>query len=285
MPPFDLAPDFLVGIEPPASQAPARYRIAAPVPADLAERRRVRRRLGRALEADALKLQFVPRHALADGAWLGAEARLHVPRSGPACAPVLPPVGPRSRLGPRLACRVIEAACRAALDWPEHWVVAANLPPQALLEEGLAGQVAEALAASGLAPERLELEMAEPVLLDDSVETVLVLSALRDLGVGLTVKEFGARHGCLAALRRLPLTGMRLDARLVRGLPGRADLGAVVRGAVLTGLALGLVVSAEGVASEAQRSFLAALGCLSGQGPYFGPPLAATDVAPCLNAA
>lgn len=118
-------------------------------------------------------------------------------------------------------------------------------------------------------PERLELELTESQLLADDTETLLALSAVRDLGVGLTLDDFGAGQTSLSVLKRLPLTAMKLDRALVRGLPAEREDAAIARALIATAHALGLSVVAEGIETEAQRAFLAAAGCDEGQGYLF----------------
>ena len=136
----------------------------------------------------------------------------------------------------------------------------------------LLAEIAEALEQSGLEPGRLELALPEQALADEDIEMLFFLSALRDLGVGIAVDGFGAGLASLNMLRRLPLTAIRLDRALIRGLPRDPGDAAIVRAVAETGRALGMTVVATGVEEEAQRSFLAAIGCGQAQGPLFHPP-------------
>ncbi len=148
-----------------------------------------------------------------------------------------------------------------------------NVSARQLHDGALLDQVAAALEESGLMPECLELELTESLLIEVETETLLVLSAIRDLGVGLALDDFGTGYASLAVLKRLPLTAMKLDRSLVRDLPGDREDAAIVRAVVETGHALGLHVVAEGIETEAQRVFLASIGCDEGQGYLFGQPV------------
>jgi EAL domain-containing protein (putative c-di-GMP-specific phosphodiesterase class I) len=112
------------------------------------------------------------------------------------------------------------------------------------------------------------------------VETLLTLSALRDLGVGLALDDFGTGWASIAMLKRLPLTTLKLDRSMVRDLPGNREDAAIIRAMIGTGHALGLTVVAEGIETELQRAYLGSLGCDQGQGYLFGHPLAAELVWP-----
>ncbi len=151
--------------------------------------------------------------------------------------------------------------------------IAITVPGADLLEGRLIGLVTAALLGSALPAERLNLILPEQALLDIDTDAVLGLAALRDLGVGLCVDNFGAGVASLTLLRRLPLTGIKLARTLVRGLPYDREDAAMARAIISTAHALDLIVVADGVATERQRAFLAHCGCDQGQGALFGAPL------------
>jgi EAL domain-containing protein (putative c-di-GMP-specific phosphodiesterase class I) len=167
---------------------------------------------------------------------------------------------------------VLLAACREAMRWQQPWVVSVNVSPRQITEGALLGQVAAALDVSGLDPERLELELAESTLLGVDIDSLLTLSAIRDLGAGVGLDNFGTGLASLSMLKRLPLTSMKIDRSLVRDLPLDGEDAAIVRAVIDTAKALGLIAVAEGIETEAQRAFLAACGCPEGQGFLFGRP-------------
>ena len=143
-----------------------------------------------------------------------------------------------------------------------------------LLEGRLIGLVTAALLGSGLPAEQLNLILPEQALLDIDTDAVLGLAALRDLGIGLCVDNYGAGVASLTLLRRLPLTGIKLARSLVRGLPYDREDAAITRAIISTAHALDLAVVADGIDTERQRAFLAHCGCDEGQGALFGAPLA-----------
>jgi EAL domain-containing protein (putative c-di-GMP-specific phosphodiesterase class I) len=135
-----------------------------------------------------------------------------------------------------------------------------------------------ALDAAGLSAERLELELPEAALLDASVEVLLTLAALQDLGVGVVLDNFGTGHASIGVPMRVPLTAMKLDRSLVRALPDAAEGTEIVRSLVDFGHALGLKVIAAGVESAAQHSLLARIGCEEAQGNLFSHALEADQL-------
>jgi len=184
------------------------------------------------------------------------------------------PIAEQSDLINLIGAWVLLEACTEAMGWGQHRL-SVNVSARQLQSGALPIQMAAALEQSGLPPDRLELELAESMLVGGSTDTLLTLSAIRDLGVGLALDDFGTGFASLSMLRRLPLTAMKLDRSLVRDLPGNREDAAIVRAVVGTGHAMGLVVVAEGIETEAQRAFLSGIGCDEGQGTLFSHPLPA----------
>ena len=178
--------------------------------------------------------------------------------------------GARRRGGPdrRDGGWLMMQACAAAAGWPAGSVAVDVTAAQ--LHGGLVlRHVATALEHSGLTPERLELELSETLLDDVDLDTLLTLSVIRDLGVGLVLDDFGTGHASLRMLKRLPLTGLKLDASLVRTIPEEADDAAIARAVIAAAHALRLDVTACGLEREPQRAALAGYGCDAGQGELF----------------
>jgi EAL domain-containing protein (putative c-di-GMP-specific phosphodiesterase class I) len=256
-------------------QQPSRYRLTPNVRAEAAERRRLARDLGEATRDGLLLIHYQPRLDLDTGRMLAAAALLRWPhrKRGLVSPRVFLPLAERSGQMPDIGAWALATACREANDWPEPWSVSVTVANGQLVASALLGQVATALASSGLAPERLELSMPEALLVDVGGETYLMLAALRDLGVGVALDDFGIGLASLAMLRRLPLTKVKLDRSLVRDVTCSREDAAIVRATIDAGHVLGLTAIADGVETEAQRAFLAGCGCDQGQGPLFGQPL------------
>ncbi len=190
----------------------------------------------------------------------------------------------RSKTRDSLAGWTLRRACGDAALWPGGVVSVGITAPQ-MLADALPGQVAGALEASGLEPERLELLFAEKLLAAVDTDLVLNLAAIRDLGVGIAMDEFGADLGNLSTLRRLPLTTLKLARGLVRGLPEDREDAAIAQAVAATAHALGLAVVADGIDTESQFAFLSGCGCDEGQGALFGAPLATEAMQATMAAA
>ena len=163
---------------------------------------------------------------------------------------------------------VLRLACVEAVEW-DSGTVAVNISSSQLRGGMLLAQIGAALEHSGLAAERLELEIGETILTEIDLDTMLTLSLVRDLGVGVVLDEFGTGLASLRMLKRLPLTGLKLDVSLVREVPGNPEDAAIARTVIAAAHALGLNVLAAGIESESQLAALAGYGCDAGQGPLF----------------
>ena len=239
------------------------------------------RDLRQAVLKRAFVLRFQPRCALSDGVVIAAEAFVTWPhrRHGLVPSGALLPLADLTGTATALGGWVLDEACQAAAAWPggESGTVAVCVAVSARqIDEGcLPAQAARALRRAGLPPERLELALPEAAMLGRDAEGLLALSTLRDMGVGLTLTDFGAGVASLAMLRRLPLTAVTLDAAMVHAAPDEPEDAAMVRAVVQAAHALGLEVVADGVAREEQRAFLSGIGCDAAQGPLFGGPIGA----------
>lgn len=257
---------------PPGRRQPDEDAQAGEHPAETAERRRLESDLRQAIAQGRMTLHFQPRVVLATGTPTGAEALLRWPhrKRGLIAPSAFLPYAERSGLITRLGGWVLDEACREARAWPAGTRLAVNVAARQISNGVLLDQVGHALAAQALPSEQLELELPEQAVLDVAEDTLLTLAALRDSGVSIALDDFGAGQTSLAALRRLPLSAVKLDRSLVRGLPAGTEDAAVARAIIGTAHALGLAVIAEGVETEAQRRFLAEAGCDEAQGHLFG---------------
>jgi EAL domain-containing protein (putative c-di-GMP-specific phosphodiesterase class I) len=239
--------------------------------AEAAQRRRLQRDLAAAAAAGSFVLHFQPRLLLATGRQTGAEARISWlrQRHGLVSAAAFLPLAEGAGLTAEIGGWMLQAACIEAAAWPGGLVTVAVSPRQ-LVDYALSRQLAEALEASNLVPDRLELALAETALTGIDQDTMLLLSAIRDLGIGIAVDDFGAGMASLVMLKRLPLTAMKLARTLLREVTTDQEDAAIVRAVIETGHALGLRMVADGIENELQRTFLERIGCDEGQGPLFG---------------
>ncbi|HXH42937.1 MAG TPA: PAS-domain containing protein [Bradyrhizobium sp.] len=172
---------------------------------------------------------------------------------------------------------VLRTACATAASWPGV-AVAVNLSPVQFRSRGLVGMVTSALAEAGLAPQRLELEVTETALLDDSEATIEILHQLRALGVRVSLDDFGVGYSSLSYLRKFPFDRIKIDRSFVGTLGESPESVAIVRTIASLGSVLGVETTAEGVETAEQLDFVRACGCTAVQGYYLGKPCLASEV-------
>ncbi len=166
---------------------------------------------------------------------------------------------------------VLRQACMAASAWPDAMRVAVNLSPVQFKSRNLVAMVEAALEESGLQPSRLELEITETVMLQDTDATLATLHKLRDLGIQVAMDDFGTGYSSLSYLRRFPFDRIKIDQSFVRELETRADCIAIVRAVTTLGCDLGMATTAEGVETREQFDALTRAGCTEVQGYLFSP--------------
>jgi EAL domain-containing protein (putative c-di-GMP-specific phosphodiesterase class I) len=241
--------------------------------------RRLQAELRRAVTRDALVLEFQPRHDMKTGTLSAIEAMLGWPHrrlSTPSLLPVAPGPSATRGLPSMLSEWIFRAACTEAANWEQKDLrLSVKLVAPQLRAEELCLQISAALEESGLAPERLELSIPENLLFSLEDDADIAFASLRDIGVNLLLDEFGHIFASLTALRAIPLTAMKVDRVMLRGLPLDEESLIIVRAVIDTSHALGLRVCADGVDTEAQRDTLLKLAVDDGQGNVFSPPMLA----------
>lgn len=177
---------------------------------------------------------------------------------------------------------VLREACRQMCRWRERGLglqrIAVNVSFRQFLSGDLAERVADALAECGLPGEALELELTERVLVEDTPETTRTFAALQELGVKLSIDDFGEGYSALNYLRRLPIHVLKLSQLFVQGVPDNASDVAVCEAVIGIARSLHLDLVAEGVETTAQRDFLVACGVTIGQGFLYAPGLTAEEL-------
>ena len=173
---------------------------------------------------------------------------------------------------------VLRQACMDAAQWSRDVGVAVNLSPVQFKNPNLVLTVKEALKASGLPAHRLELEITESVLLQNSEATLAVLHELRGFGVRISLDDFGTGYSSLSYLRSFPFDKIKIDRSFVSELATRDDSMAIVRAVTGLGKSLGIVTTAEGVETDAQFDILRQEGCTQAQGYLFSRPRPAAEV-------
>ena len=173
---------------------------------------------------------------------------------------------------------VLRQACKEAAGWPGVVDVAVNLSPVQFKNKNLVTTVMMALSAAGLAPSRLELEITESVLLQESEATLAMLHQLRSFGVKISMDDFGTGYSSLGYLRTFPFDKIKIDRSFIRGMSDGGESLAIVRAVAAMGRSLGIVTTAEGVETSEQFERLKVEGCTQAQGYYFSPPRPAAEV-------
>jgi diguanylate cyclase (GGDEF)-like protein len=256
--------------------------------ADMDRRRQDRRQLESelrdAVATGAFVLLYQPRIDLATGQVTGLAALLHwrhptrglVPRANFAA------VAEETGLSVPIGEWTLRQACRDAAAWPAASSVSVSLSPAQLWGGSITATIMQALAMSGLPPERLELEITEAAFRRDAESAIQVLKELRALGLRLAIDDFGAQQTSLGHLRAFPFDRIRIDRTLVADIGTGEASAAIVRAIAGLGASLGMAISADGVTTAEQLDAVRGGGCSEAQGPMLGPPLSAAEIAPLL---
>jgi EAL domain-containing protein (putative c-di-GMP-specific phosphodiesterase class I) len=248
-------------------------------------RRRARQRyeteraLHTALESDQLGVVYQPVVELASGRIVAVEAllRWHHPDLGTIAPADFIGLAEETGLIVPLGAQVLRTACAQLASWrlrpgSPDLVMSVNVSAVQLRAPVLVDHVKDAIATAGIPPEALTLEITESLLLEDTAACLDALTALKDLGVALSVDDFGTRYSSLGYLNRMPLDCLKVDRMFVHRLGLHHRDNAIVSAIVAMARALDLAVVAEGVETEAQRAQLLELGCTYGQGFAFARP-------------
>jgi EAL domain-containing protein (putative c-di-GMP-specific phosphodiesterase class I) len=177
---------------------------------------------------------------------------------------------------------VLNQACGDAIKWPDRVKIAVNLSP-VQFNKTLVLDVISALSKSGLAPNRLELEITETVLLQDTDSTIAVLTQLHDLGVRIVMDDFGTGYSSLGYLRKFPFDKIKIDRSFINGMDEKAESVAIVRAVTGLGATLGISTTAEGVETVEQLRQLRLEGCTEVQGFLISKPMPAGELADLLS--
>jgi predicted signal transduction protein with EAL and GGDEF domain len=183
------------------------------------------------------------------------------------------PVAEQSGLIDELSQYVCETACRDAAGWDDDCLVAVNISATQLGRDKLAQPLQAALTASGLAPNRLEIEITETALLDDARDVIGDLQQVRALGVRVALDDFGTGFSSLSHLRLFPFDKIKIDGSFVREAVIRPDCTAIVRAVAELGRQLGAATVAEGVETPSQLNCVWGAGCTEVQGFLVGMPM------------
>ena len=253
--------------------------------AEMDKRMRARRALEldlrEALPNDELELYYQPLVNLERNEVCGFEAllRWHHPDRGMISPDEFIPIAEDIGLIAPIGEWALRQACAEAVTWPHHITVAVNLSPAQFRSETLVQMVANALAASGLPAQRLELEITESALLQNNEITLAAVCQLRSLGVRIAMDDFGTGYSSLAYLQNFPFDKIKIDRSFISSLAtGRGSL-AIFKAIIRLADSLGMTTIAEGVETEEQLEMVRVEGCTEMQGYLFSHPRPAAEIA------
>lgn len=234
-----------------------------------------------ALDKGELELFYQPKVHAPSGQITGAEAllRWNHPVRGLVSPALFVPVAEKFGLINAIGDWAIDEACKQIRQWRDGGLrmrVAVNLSVQQLRQPNLHERVAQALEKYSINPQLLTCEITESMAMEDTEVTKRLFDRLAEIGVHISIDDFGSGYSSLAYLRQLPTEELKIDRSFVLDLETSSDARAVVDAVVKLGQALGLKVVAEGVETEAQYRILRQLGCDELQGFYFAKPMAST---------
>jgi len=227
----------------------------------------------------------------ADGCMTGVEALLrwrHPQREMVPPAHFIPTAEETSLIIP-IGRWVLEQACAQLAKWADHpershLSIAVNVSVRQFRDPDFVDEVMTAIANSGIAPHKLKLELTESLLADGIEVTVAKMGSLKEMGVTLSLDDFGMGYSSLSYLKRLPLDQLKIDREFVKDILTDANDAAIARTIIGLAQSLGLGVIAEGVETQAQRAFLAQQGCYEYQGYLFCKPLPIDELEAFMDA-
>lgn len=235
--------------------------------------------LRQAIALDQLELAFQPQIASDSGELYGIEAlaRWTHPEFGAVSPARFIPIAEQIGVIEAIGNWAMRSACAQLADWRARGIevpaVSVNISPQHFRNPGFCTSVSACLDRHGLKPSDLTIEITEGLMLEETPAVVANVRTLAEMGVQLSMDDFGTGHSSLSLLARLPVTELKIDRSFMDRIEGDATAQAVVTAVVCIGQSLNMTLVAEGVETEAQRRFLAALGCTVHQGYLYARPM------------
>lgn len=257
------------------------YRFFEPeMDARMQARRRLELDMRQALARREFQLHYQPQLQLDADRLIGCEAliRWKHPERGMISPLDFIPLAEEIGLIVPIGEWVVRQACRDATTWPDGMSVAVNVSPAQFKNDRLVETIISALASSGLAAKRLEVEITEGVLLEESEKTLQTLHRLRELGVRVSMDDFGTGYSSLSYLRSFPFDKIKIDRSFVKDLTSKPDGDAIIRAIAGLGKSLGMTTVAEGVETPEQMQRIRDEGCTDVQGYLISRPIPADDV-------
>ena len=250
--------------------------------AALQRRRRLEHDLRNAIRKNQLYLDYQPQFGLSEGQLTGYEAlvRWWHPTEGEIPPSTFVPIAEETGLIVPLGEWILKTACTYALGWPSDTKLAVNLSPAQFKTQDVFDLVRRVLVETGLEPERLELEITESTILQNTDQVIETLSRLDQLGVSIAMDDFGTGYSSLSYLTRFPVKKIKIDRSFIDTLGTNEQTSAIVSSIVGLGQSLHVTITAEGVETEGQAAMLKRWGCDQVQGYYYGRPEAEVPANP-----
>jgi diguanylate cyclase len=239
--------------------------------------------LRHALERDEFVLHYQPKMDVKSGAVIGMEAllRWRHPQKGIVPPADFIPLAEQTGFIVPIGRWVLQEACRQNKEWQDKGMprlrVSVNISSVQFRQQSLLDTIAQVLKTSGLAPQYLELEITESVVMQNAAEAIVMLEKLSKMGLHISIDDFGTGYSSLSYLKRFPLHTLKIDRSFIRDLSEDADDAAIVSAIIAMAHQLRLKVVAEGVETEGQLKHLRSLGGDEYQGYYRSKPLIAKD--------
>ena len=245
----------------------------------LEDRRKLKLELADAIAHGQIFVLYQPQFDISSGDITGFEAlaRWQHPVRGLISPVEFIPLAEETGLIVEIGGWILREACAEAARWQKPLRIAVNLSPVQFLDDSLPEKIARTLNEVGLAPERLELEITEGVLIDDEVRALTMLSKLKDMGILLAMDDFGTGYSSLSYLRQFPFDKLKIDKSFITGLKDNAQSLGIVKGMIGLAHGLNIPVLAEGVENEAQLAMLRLENGDEVQGFFTGKPRAISD--------
>lgn len=242
------------------------------------QRVRLENALRRAIDKAELEVWYQPQVDLATGALVGLEAlcRWHDPDHGAVPPSTFIALAERNGLIVPLGAQVLRKVCEQIVAWRAAGLkpprVAVNVSGRQLRRLDFLGSLCSILEAADCRPEWIEIEVTESDILKDAEPSIATLHGIREMGISLSLDDFGTGFSSLSYLKRLPINTLKIDRSFIDGLPGDGNDRAIVQAVLAMGRSLGIQVLAEGVENPAQVAALRLMNCHSAQGYHFGRP-------------
>ena len=249
------------------------------------DRRALQRDLERAIEADELFLVYQPFLDIRQGRITGFEAllRWQHPVRGLIPPTVFIPIAEESGLIHQLGEFVIRRACAMLSRWPDHVRIAVNFSAVQFQNVGILQTIVQALTEAKVAPDRLEIEITESMLMSKYGSAPATLNALLDLGLTVALDDFGTGFSSLTYLRKVPFSRIKIDQSFIRDMLTQPDCAAIVKSVIGLAQELKIGVVAEGVETVDQLEYLRQTSCDEVQGYLIGRPMSASEISGLLD--